>query len=83
MRAYRTYLTINDPTRVVLKDLPFEPGQRVEVLLISQPQVDESASQEFRALLKETQALPQLRALSDAEIAAEIAVYRSSIASRS
>ncbi len=76
MKAYKRYITIEDPKRVVLSDLPFQAGQRVEVVLIAeedQPAKDLTALQ---ALLKETQALPQAHAMSEEEIAAEIAAYR-------
>ena len=33
MRAYKKYVVIEDPHRVVLSDLPFETGQRVEVVI--------------------------------------------------
>lgn len=34
MQAYRRYLTVSDSKQVVLKDVPFQPGQRVEVLVL-------------------------------------------------
>ena len=76
MEAYRTYLTITDPQQVVLKNVPFRPGQRVEVLLLTH-NADETTAQEMRALFRETQSLPQVKTLSDVEIAAEVAAYRS------
>ena len=36
MQAYRTHLVIENPNQVTLSDLPFQPGQYVEVLLIAQ-----------------------------------------------
>jgi len=83
MRTYRTYLTIRDPNRVVLRDLPFDVGQRVEVLLITENQVDKNPAPDLRVLLKETQAQPYFETLSDADIADEIAAYRRNLASRS
>ncbi len=74
MRAYRTHLTVKDPKRVVLTDLPFRAGQRIEVLILRE---DSSAVRDFELLLKETQSLPQSRAISETDIAAEIAAYRS------
>jgi hypothetical protein len=76
MEAYRTYLTIKDPRQVVLKNVPFRPGQRVEVLLITRD-ADATTAQKLKALFKETQSLPQAKTLSDAEIAAEVVAYRS------
>ena len=75
MKAYKTFLTIDDPKRVVLSDVPFRPGQRVEVLLLAN---DDAAArvQELQDLLKETQALPQARAITEEEISAEVEAYR-------
>lgn len=77
MTAYKKYLKIEDPKSLVLTDLPFEKGQVVEVVVIAQ---DNGESQDrvrdLKALLKETQALPQARTMSEDEIAAEIEAYR-------
>ena len=77
MRAYRTHLVIKDPGQVTVSNLPFRPGQYVEVLFLAYDENRARYVQELEALLKETQALPQVRALSEEEIAAEIAAYRS------
>lgn len=76
MRAYKTHLTVKDPKQVVLTDLPFRAGQRVEVLILQEDSSD-YAVRDFELLLKETQSLPQTQAISEADIAAEIAAYRS------
>jgi hypothetical protein len=77
MTAYKKYVTIKDPKSLVLTDLPFKQGQVVEVVVIAQ---DNGESEErvrgLQALLKETQALPQAKAISEDEIAAEIEAYR-------
>lgn len=77
MTAYKKYVTIKDPKSLVLTDLPFKQGQVVEVVVIAQ---DNGESEErvrgLQALLKETQALPQAKAISEDEIAAEIRAYR-------
>ena len=36
MRAYRTHIVIADPDRTVLTGLPFQIGQRVEVVLLAE-----------------------------------------------
>ncbi len=36
MHAYRTHVVINDPDYTVLKGLPFQVGQRVEVVLLEE-----------------------------------------------
>lgn len=76
MKAYRTYLTVTDAKQVVLNDVPFQPGQRVEVLVLTKNDVNGTVVQEFQTLLEETQALPHIQALTDEEIAAEVASFR-------
>jgi len=75
MKAYRTYLIVEDPKRVVLTDVPFSVGQRVEVLMV-QDESSERLTEELRTLMKETQNLPQVKALSEVEIREEIEAYR-------
>ncbi len=76
MRAYKKYVTIKDPKNLTLSDLPFRPGQRVEVVMISEDEDREKRAQELRALLKKTQSLPDAKAVSEDMIAEEIAQYR-------
>lgn len=76
MKAYKKTLTIENPQRVVLSDLPFEAGQRVEVLVIAEEDQPATNLARLQALLKKTQALPQARSMSEEEIAAEVAAYR-------
>jgi hypothetical protein len=76
MQAYRTYIVIENPQRVTLSNLPFRAGEHVEVLLIAHKSQPDSL-EDLKVLLKETQALPHLQSLSEDDIAAEIAVYRS------
>ena len=76
MEAYRTKIRIKDPKQVILSNLPFRSGQVVEIV-VSVPDEDRKAAvQEFKALFKETQSLPQVQALSEEEILAEIEAYR-------
>lgn len=75
MNAYRKYVVIADPKRLVLEDLPFHTGQRVEVVVLADEQRD-ALAEEMRALFKRTQALPQAQALTEEDIAREIEAYR-------
>ena len=75
MNAYRKYVVIADPKHLVLEDLPFRPGQRVEVVLLADEQ-REALADEFRELFKRTQALPGVSDLTEEDIAQEIADYR-------
>jgi hypothetical protein len=77
MLAYRQYARVQASKQIILSDLPFQPGQRVEVVVIAEddePPV--KRVQELRELFQTTQALPQAQAISEEEIAAEIAAYR-------
>lgn len=76
MITYKQYITITDPNHVVLSDLPFRAGQRVEVVLIAEEDNRGNSTEELRTLFKTTQALPQAQAISEDDIAAEIAIYR-------
>lgn len=55
------------------------PGTVAEIIVLTEaagPQYTADRAQELATLLKETQAMPQARAVSEEEIAAEIAAYR-------
>ncbi len=77
MKAYRRLVVIKDPKRVVLADVPFEAGDRVEVLMLSPDDARASVQVDIKTLLRRTQALPSVQALSDSDIIAEITAYRS------
>jgi len=79
MTAYKKYIRIKEPNSLVLTNLPFKPGQMVEVVVIAQ-NGDESEERvrDLQALFRDTQALPSARAMSEDEIAAEIEAYRAS-----
>ena len=76
MRTYRKKLVIEDPKRVILTDLPFRAGQTVEVLVLEEQADRERRAEDLKRLHKDTQALTQLRSITEEEIAAEIAAYR-------
>ena len=72
MKAYRTYLTITDPKQTVLQNLPFQAGERVEILVLSQDVDRRAATHRLEELLKQTQALPQAQHVTEDDIAEEI-----------
>jgi hypothetical protein len=72
MQAYRTYTTITDPQQITLTNLPFAPGQAVEILIL----VHDTPSDDLGTLFKTTQALAQ--GITDADIQTEITAYRQS-----
>lgn len=76
MDAYKKYITIEDPNHVVLSDLPFKPGQRVEVIILSEDNERVALLQKLRDLFTETQAIHADNPMTEEEIAAEIEAYR-------
>lgn len=69
MNAYKKYITIEDPLRVVLEDLPFQPGQRVEVIILAEDNQRTALVQRLEALLKQTQAQHADNPMMEEEIA--------------
>ncbi|MBD2566894.1 hypothetical protein [Anabaena lutea] len=76
MNAYKTYITIEDPKQVVLSDLPFQVGQRVEIIVLAEDNPQDTISNKLRNLFDKTQAIPGVEEITDEEIAAEIEAYR-------
>lgn len=76
MTTYKTFITIENPNQVVLSDLPFQKGQRVRIVILSEDNEGATISQRFRNLFKETQALPGVNEITEAEVAEEIQAYR-------
>lgn len=76
MNAYKTYITIENPKQVVLSDLPFQVGQRVEIIVLAEDNPQNTISNKLRNLFDKTQAIPGVEQVTDGEIAAEIEAYR-------
>jgi len=76
MNAYKKYITIEDPKQLILSDLPFQPGQRVEIIILAEDNPRTPLVERLQALLKQTQALHANNPMTEAEIAAEIEACR-------
>jgi hypothetical protein len=76
MTTYKTFITIENPDQVVLSNLPFQKGQRVRVVILTEDDERAAVSQKFRNLFQETQALPGVKEITEAEIAEEIQAHR-------
>jgi len=77
MKAYKTSSVITASKQVILSDMPFGIGEKVEIV-VSRP-VNGSRTDRVRklkALFKTTQSLPQIRNLTDADILSEVAAHR-------
>jgi hypothetical protein len=48
MNAYKKYVTIDNPQQLVLSDLPFVPGQRVEIIILAEENNPDSPLEELR-----------------------------------
>ena len=76
MVAYEAHITITDPNKITLVDLPFRIGQQVKVVIEIEDKDRAERIRRWQELFKQTQALPQAQAITEEEIAAEIAAYR-------
>ena len=77
MKAYKTSSVITSSKQVILSDMPFGVGEKVEVV-VSRPVNGTRANRvrKLKALFKTTQSLPQIRNLSDTDISREVAAHR-------
>ncbi|KZL48672.1 hypothetical protein PN456_06925 [Nodularia spumigena CS-586/05] len=76
MNAYKKYITITDPRQVILSDLPFQAGQRVEIIILAEDNPKAEISKKLKDLFDKTQSSPGLQDITEAEIEAEIEAYR-------
>jgi len=76
MIAYKKIVTVEDPERIVLSGLPFRRGQKVEVVMIAEEDMTGPQSEELRRLLRGARELPVLQAISEDQIAEQIAEYQ-------
>lgn len=79
MNAYKKYITITDPKQAILSDLPFQAGQRVEIIILAEDNPRAEISKKVRNLFDKTQSLPEVQDITEAEIAAEIEAWRCKI----
>ena len=68
-------LVIDNSHSFLLSDLPFKTGEKVVVFVMSETDLTAKLNK-WRTLFKETQALPQVKDITDADIDAEIEAYR-------
>jgi hypothetical protein len=78
-QAVRQIVRVKPGGVIEIRSPDLAPGTVAEVIVLTESTglpAGKDREQELAALLKETRALPQARAISDEEIAAEIAAYR-------
>ncbi|MGF1933578.1 MAG: hypothetical protein RM347_004170 [Nostoc sp. ChiQUE02] len=76
MNAYKKYITITDPNQVILSDLPFQVGQRVEIIILAEDNPRTEISKKLKDLFDKTQSLPGVQNITETEISAEIEAYQ-------
>jgi hypothetical protein len=76
MVAYERYITVENPDQIVISGIPVTRGQRLRVTITIDDRAAPGRDNELRSLLKTTQALPQAQAVTEEEIAAQIAAAR-------
>ena len=77
MKAYKTYSTVSDLKQVILSDVPFRVGEKVEIVVLTAENGDRSERvRKLKNLFGKTQALPQVQAISEDDILREIDAYR-------
>ncbi|MCW5959815.1 MAG: hypothetical protein KIS76_06595 [Pyrinomonadaceae bacterium] len=77
MKAYKTYSTVSDTKQVILSNVPFRVGEKVEIVVLTTENGERAARvRKLRNLFKETQSLPQIQTLSEDDILREVEAYR-------
>ncbi len=76
MQAYKRIATVDPASRLVLTNLPFRPGQRVEILVVSEEESAREQRETLKDLFGRTQSIPAARKVTDEEIRAEIEAVR-------
>lgn len=76
MQAYRTYARVQASGDLAIGQLPFAPGDLVEVLVVGIKRSAIEREQEWGRLMQTVQNLPQVQEISDADIQVEIDAVR-------
>lgn len=76
MKAYKTETTITDAHQLVLSDVPFDAGEKVEIVVRATNGNGGERVRELRDLFKTTQSLPRLRVLTEGDIIREVEAFR-------
>ncbi len=77
MIIYETQFVVDDPKRLVLENLPIDPGQLVTVRISIEDKAKLTERAEQMAdFFEEVRSLPPIQEITEEEIAAEITAYR-------
>lgn len=77
MKAYKIFSTVDASQNITLSDLPFAPGQKVEVLLLETQKEKKPNISALKKLFTKTQALAHVKKITEEDIEKEIRAYRS------
>jgi len=77
MAAYRKQVTIKNPKRVVLSDLPLKARDQVEIVIEREQKGRSAKAGAWGKLFEKIDRLPRARRVSEEEIAKEIRALRS------
>lgn len=76
MKAYKTYSTVSDSKQVILSDVPFRAGEKVEIVVFTADVDRAERVRKLKNLFRETQSLPQIQTLSEDDILREVEAHR-------
>lgn len=77
MKAYKTYSTVSETKQVILSNVPFRVGEKVEIVILTTENGERAERvRKLKNLFKETQSLPQVQTLSEDDILREVEAYR-------
>ncbi|MGD9562313.1 MAG: hypothetical protein AB7F88_10095 [Pyrinomonadaceae bacterium] len=77
MKAYKTYTTVSDSKQLVLSNVPFRVGEKVEIVVLTAENGERAERvRRLKNLFQETQSLPQVQVLSEDDILREVEAYR-------
>ncbi len=78
MKAIKKSVIMKSSGRITLSGLPFKKGEKLEVIVFADEKSG-SLAKEMKLLFKETQKLPVIKKITEADIIKEIKDYRSGI----
>jgi hypothetical protein len=71
-------IVIDNSHSLFLADVPFDAGEKVLIFMTTEHALQKRLA-EWKKLFKETQALPDLQSITEADIEAEIKAYRAGL----
>ncbi len=76
MKAFETTTTVEPTGRVLLKQVPFQPGTEVDVIVTPKRASPGEFQRAWDEFCRKVRALPQIQSITDEEIQTEIDGHR-------